>query len=198
MSRRALPITKQLNLKTKMCKFGRECTDGNGCRFAHSRDELQEVPDLKYTVMCRKHLLGKCHTGADCSFAHDESQLRTVQRSAVPQSRSRGPSVSSSPAALSDPKDLYRPSSTDRRAATTSATAMPSVDFPESAPGSVRSVLHWRPKQGEEIVHACGYFLRCDKTFLVASSSLTNDNDDDKNELMVGATSKRRSSSSPP
>ncbi|CAE7485765.1 Zinc finger protein LEE1 [Symbiodinium microadriaticum] len=34
------------------------------------------LPSLKFTTMCKFHLMNKCVRGSSCTFAHDESQLR--------------------------------------------------------------------------------------------------------------------------
>ncbi|CAK0799089.1 unnamed protein product, partial [Prorocentrum cordatum] len=41
--------------KTKMCKFHIMgiCTKGDGCRFAHERTQLQTLPDLSCTKLCK-------------------------------------------------------------------------------------------------------------------------------------------------
>eukprot|EP00434_Breviolum_minutum_P040991 symbB.v1.2.036447.t1/scaffold5141.1/size55293/7 len=40
--------------KTKMCKFHilGACTKGSSCKFAHQKEELQELPDLACTKLC--------------------------------------------------------------------------------------------------------------------------------------------------
>ncbi|CAE7543932.1 unnamed protein product [Symbiodinium natans] len=40
------------------------------------KDLLDCLPALKFTTMCKFHLMKKCVRGSSCTFAHDESQLR--------------------------------------------------------------------------------------------------------------------------
>jgi len=69
--------------KTKFCRFysiGR-CRRGFKCRFAHSREELQETPDLRCTKICPNVLSGQpCLFGDQCTYAHYLGQLRELSR----------------------------------------------------------------------------------------------------------------------
>lgn len=65
--------------KTAMCKFHlrHACSKGSTCNFAHSRQELQPLPDLRCTRLC-PHLLragGACGDPG-CRFAHQRQELR--------------------------------------------------------------------------------------------------------------------------
>eukprot|EP00931_Biecheleriopsis_adriatica_P087495 TRINITY_DN61959_c0_g1_i1.p1 TRINITY_DN61959_c0_g1~~TRINITY_DN61959_c0_g1_i1.p1 ORF type:complete len:1392 (-),score=331.78 TRINITY_DN61959_c0_g1_i1:32-4207(-) len=66
--------------KTKMCAFNKsnKCTMGASCPFAHSKEELQQMPDLKKTKLCYNFYRKKCND-AKCKFAHGYSELRATQ-----------------------------------------------------------------------------------------------------------------------
>ncbi|CAK9008351.1 unnamed protein product [Durusdinium trenchii] len=67
--------------RTKICRFwvfGR-CALGDDCNFAHSKDDLQEQPNLVATELCFQFMSrGTCRRGADCTFAHGVSELRAI------------------------------------------------------------------------------------------------------------------------
>ncbi|CAK0851625.1 unnamed protein product [Prorocentrum cordatum] len=69
-------LSKQMT-KTKMCDFHAQgkCTRGAQCSFAHSQEELQAMPDLRKTRICRAFTQGKCND-ANCKFAHGTEELR--------------------------------------------------------------------------------------------------------------------------
>lgn len=73
---RATCARKQLR-KTKVCFYHLKgaCQYGEACSFAHSRSELQGVPDLRKTQLCKAFLQGQCKD-TDCNFAHGNSELR--------------------------------------------------------------------------------------------------------------------------
>merc|ERR1719421_2477221 len=54
--------------KTKMCKFHLVgiCTKGSACVFAHNREELNALPDLSRTKLCKTLI----NTGVWLSCAH--------------------------------------------------------------------------------------------------------------------------------
>lgn len=64
--------------KTQMCKFHRtgRCTRGAGCFFAHSKEELKELPDLTCTRICPTVQAGRECLNATCSYAHRRQELR--------------------------------------------------------------------------------------------------------------------------
>jgi len=67
-------------MKTKMCKFAAvgKCTKGGHCPFAHSALELNELPDLRCTKLCKTMLMyGECNIPG-CTFAHGRHQLRVT------------------------------------------------------------------------------------------------------------------------
>lgn len=67
--------------KTKMCPQYMEkgsCPRGEGCCYAHSQNELRDVPNLKKTKLCHLFQIGKCNRGNTCSFAHGEQELRST------------------------------------------------------------------------------------------------------------------------
>ncbi|CAE7395312.1 unnamed protein product, partial [Symbiodinium necroappetens] len=65
--------------KTKMCAYNKKkmCEMGTDCPFAHSRGELQPMPDLAKTKMCYNYFQRRC-ADAHCKFAHGSAELRSV------------------------------------------------------------------------------------------------------------------------
>ncbi|CAE7296886.1 Ank2 [Symbiodinium sp. CCMP2456] len=65
--------------KTKMCAYNKKkmCEMGTECPFAHSRGELQPMPDLAKTKMCYNYFQRRC-ADAHCKFAHGSAELRSV------------------------------------------------------------------------------------------------------------------------
>jgi hypothetical protein len=64
-----------------MCKFNilGQCNRGKGCVFAHSPAELQPMPDLSKTKLCKTLLsTGKCQD-PHCTYAHNKEELRSDQ-----------------------------------------------------------------------------------------------------------------------
>eukprot|EP00448_Togula_jolla_P001899 CAMPEP_0170609962 /NCGR_PEP_ID=MMETSP0224-20130122/22399_1 /TAXON_ID=285029 /ORGANISM="Togula jolla, Strain CCCM 725" /LENGTH=505 /DNA_ID=CAMNT_0010935293 /DNA_START=182 /DNA_END=1699 /DNA_ORIENTATION=+ len=63
-----------------MCKFHilGMCTKGDSCHFAHERQELQNLPDLVRTKLCKTLInTGVCED-ATCRYAHNKEELRQV------------------------------------------------------------------------------------------------------------------------
>jgi hypothetical protein len=68
--------------KTVVCRFffNNACKRGTKCTFAHSAAELQDVPDLRKTALCKQWKQGMCRFFAeDCPFAHGKHELRMSQ-----------------------------------------------------------------------------------------------------------------------
>eukprot|EP00439_Symbiodinium_sp_Y106_P063498 s2275_g9.t2 len=65
--------------KTKMCAYNKKkmCEMGADCPFAHSRGELQPMPDLAKTKMCYNYFQRRC-ADVHCKFAHGSAELRSV------------------------------------------------------------------------------------------------------------------------
>jgi len=64
--------------RTKMCKFHilGVCAKGDGCRFAHTKEELQGLPDLARTKLCKSLInTGQCEN-LQCTYAHTKEELR--------------------------------------------------------------------------------------------------------------------------
>ncbi|CAE7692738.1 unnamed protein product [Symbiodinium pilosum] len=72
------PLKDQFR-KTKMCAYNKKkmCEMGPGCPYAHSRGELQPMPDLVKTKLCYNFFQRRC-TDANCKFAHGSAELRSV------------------------------------------------------------------------------------------------------------------------
>eukprot|EP00448_Togula_jolla_P011546 CAMPEP_0170602728 /NCGR_PEP_ID=MMETSP0224-20130122/18543_1 /TAXON_ID=285029 /ORGANISM="Togula jolla, Strain CCCM 725" /LENGTH=318 /DNA_ID=CAMNT_0010927581 /DNA_START=67 /DNA_END=1020 /DNA_ORIENTATION=+ len=74
--------------KTKMCKsfLSGKCTRGEACSFAHVQEELQPLPDLRHTKVCRAfHLTGSCVKGDSCNFIHSNEDMERSSSSAMQQ-----------------------------------------------------------------------------------------------------------------
>mmetsp|Transcript_87416 Transcript_87416/g.270644 ORF Transcript_87416/g.270644 Transcript_87416/m.270644 type:complete len:260 (+) Transcript_87416:99-878(+) len=71
-------LSKQMQ-KTRLCDFHKEgrCKYGSACAFAHSQEELKDMPDLRKTRICRSFTQGKC-SSTNCKFAHGNEELRTT------------------------------------------------------------------------------------------------------------------------
>eukprot|EP00419_Tripos_fusus_P034578 CAMPEP_0172775996 /NCGR_PEP_ID=MMETSP1074-20121228/199049_1 /TAXON_ID=2916 /ORGANISM="Ceratium fusus, Strain PA161109" /LENGTH=83 /DNA_ID=CAMNT_0013612697 /DNA_START=35 /DNA_END=282 /DNA_ORIENTATION=- len=64
--------------KTDMCKFFMysHCENGDKCPYAHTKDEVQQKPDLTRTSMCQAMTqVGSCNDPT-CRFAHNQAELR--------------------------------------------------------------------------------------------------------------------------
>eukprot|EP00405_Crypthecodinium_cohnii_P038207 CAMPEP_0206535310 /NCGR_PEP_ID=MMETSP0325_2-20121206/6057_1 /ASSEMBLY_ACC=CAM_ASM_000347 /TAXON_ID=2866 /ORGANISM="Crypthecodinium cohnii, Strain Seligo" /LENGTH=601 /DNA_ID=CAMNT_0054032265 /DNA_START=479 /DNA_END=2286 /DNA_ORIENTATION=+ len=67
--------------RTKMCKFFLLgcCSRGDQCHFAHSKEQLSELPNLYRTKLCRTLInTGSC-TDETCRYAHNKDELRNVE-----------------------------------------------------------------------------------------------------------------------
>ncbi|CAD7948692.1 unnamed protein product [Amoebophrya sp. A25] len=66
-----------LYAKTKMCRFQRAgiCRYGANCNYAHSEEDLRQLPNFAKTSFCKMNFNGGCRR-ADCPFAHTISDLR--------------------------------------------------------------------------------------------------------------------------
>merc|ERR1719410_1400029 len=77
--------------KTKLCDFHKEgrCKYGAACVFAHSSEELKDMPDLRKTRICKAFTQGNC-TNLDCKFAHGAEELRISELSYREQQSANG------------------------------------------------------------------------------------------------------------
>lgn len=66
--------------KTKMCKFHLLgiCAKGSDCVFAHSKVELNALPDLARTKLCKTLINTGVCTDKNCRYAHNKEELRTT------------------------------------------------------------------------------------------------------------------------
>lgn len=73
------PQRKGKFYKTKMCKFYQAgaCTRGYECIYAHSMEEMHNLPDLHKTKLCTHFAFkGFCFNGDACVYAHGNQELR--------------------------------------------------------------------------------------------------------------------------
>lgn len=65
--------------KTQMCKFEivGMCSKGTQCSFAHSAHELNALPDLRCTQLCKTLIQNGACYNPDCLYAHNKEELRT-------------------------------------------------------------------------------------------------------------------------
>jgi len=65
--------------KTRFCMYHLQgvCQFGDDCAFAHGCDELQKMPNLHKTRLCKSFASGECND-AECTFAHSEEELRST------------------------------------------------------------------------------------------------------------------------
>lgn len=71
---------RQKFFKTKMCKFYAlgACNRGRDCVYAHTRSEVQQLPDFYKTQLCTHFMfVGSCENGENCRYAHSSSELRS-------------------------------------------------------------------------------------------------------------------------
>eukprot|EP00929_Paragymnodinium_shiwhaense_P082924 TRINITY_DN43962_c0_g2_i1.p1 TRINITY_DN43962_c0_g2~~TRINITY_DN43962_c0_g2_i1.p1 ORF type:complete len:207 (-),score=11.83 TRINITY_DN43962_c0_g2_i1:289-909(-) len=107
---------QQACAKTRLCRYYTEedassCRAGEKCLFAHSVEELCQVPDLSGTRLCRLYAEGSCEAGANCIFAHGEHALRkspAPQAVAGLQSETGRPSAACSSYYSEQTEDLVR------------------------------------------------------------------------------------------
>merc|ERR1719410_871748 len=87
--------------KTKLCDFHKEgrCKYGAACAFAHSSEELKDMPDLRKTRICRAFTQGNC-SNLDCKFAHGQEELRISELGVREQRGANGDNPGGSPAAV--------------------------------------------------------------------------------------------------
>jgi len=74
--------------KTKACKFFAAgiCSRGSECRYAHSRAETREQPNLYKTELCASFTFnGSCSKGDACVFAHGYSDVRNTPTGTSPE-----------------------------------------------------------------------------------------------------------------
>ena len=65
-------------VKTKMCKFQMfgVCRYGNNCNYAHSVQDLKELPNFAKTSFCKTFLKQGVCRDVHCPFAHKVDDLR--------------------------------------------------------------------------------------------------------------------------
>jgi len=68
-------------VKTKMCRFHLLgiCSKGASCPFAHESTEMNPLPDLSKTKLCKTLInTGVCED-VDCTYAHNREELRVAE-----------------------------------------------------------------------------------------------------------------------
>ena len=73
-------------LKTKVCSLflNGNCHYGEErCFYAHSVQELRELPQLERTSLCPSYRKGKCRRGDNCKYAHSVDEM-TISARRVP------------------------------------------------------------------------------------------------------------------
>jgi len=66
--------------KTQLCQYFAVggCTKGEECNFAHGKEQLCSLPDLKKTALCEDFIRGSCpHDKEHCQYAHGQDDLRS-------------------------------------------------------------------------------------------------------------------------
>jgi len=63
---------------TKLCHYNLAggCALGQRCSYAHCQDELEDLPDLFKTQLCKAFMHSGSCTVPNCTFAHGAKQLR--------------------------------------------------------------------------------------------------------------------------
>eukprot|EP00931_Biecheleriopsis_adriatica_P100566 TRINITY_DN75851_c0_g1_i1.p1 TRINITY_DN75851_c0_g1~~TRINITY_DN75851_c0_g1_i1.p1 ORF type:complete len:241 (-),score=64.53 TRINITY_DN75851_c0_g1_i1:52-774(-) len=87
--------------RTVICSFFQQgkCMRGSACKFAHSKDEVREKPDLLRTSLCNTFMKkGFCKNGKQCKYAHGEAELR------LPTKATQGKATTSASAAAAASK----------------------------------------------------------------------------------------------
>lgn len=72
---------KQQYVGTTMCKFylAGTCKRGTACTFAHSQDQIRELPNYSKTRLCDAYMsTGHCEQGSACKFAHGREEMQRV------------------------------------------------------------------------------------------------------------------------
>lgn len=87
--------------KTKMCKFNAagRCKRGAGCFFAHSGEELKDLPDLAFTRICPSVRAGRQCTDPACTYAHRRADLRAPVKGKKPAALSHNADSGETPIA---------------------------------------------------------------------------------------------------
>lgn len=70
---------QSLRFRTSLCKFyfAGKCSRGEDCTFAHSKEQLLPLVDLRKGSLCFDfEFRGCCDNGDSCKFAHGKSDLR--------------------------------------------------------------------------------------------------------------------------
>jgi len=94
--------------KTKMCMFNEKgcCRYAQECPFAHSPEELEEMPDLKKTSICKNWQRGTCPLSPEeCSYAHGKEELRKSPLSSLPRGGSKALEFKHSSSSFSSSSD---------------------------------------------------------------------------------------------
>mmetsp|Transcript_26031 Transcript_26031/g.69201 ORF Transcript_26031/g.69201 Transcript_26031/m.69201 type:complete len:502 (-) Transcript_26031:386-1891(-) len=105
------PFPRNKFYKTKMCSFflSGKCKKASSCSFAHSADEMSQLPDLTCTKLCSMVLNGETCRVQGCTFAHHQDELRNQQQQQQQQQQEALDRTSSKhPASLATSKSGLR------------------------------------------------------------------------------------------
>eukprot|EP00931_Biecheleriopsis_adriatica_P113561 TRINITY_DN8865_c0_g1_i1.p1 TRINITY_DN8865_c0_g1~~TRINITY_DN8865_c0_g1_i1.p1 ORF type:complete len:334 (+),score=75.96 TRINITY_DN8865_c0_g1_i1:116-1117(+) len=83
--------------KTQLCKFFMDgaCNRGAACRFAHGQQDMQDLPDLRKTGICKKWIMSRClRSSEECIYAHGAQELRPLPPSYVGRGAAKSSSMS--------------------------------------------------------------------------------------------------------
>mmetsp|Transcript_2722 Transcript_2722/g.4597 ORF Transcript_2722/g.4597 Transcript_2722/m.4597 type:complete len:249 (-) Transcript_2722:61-807(-) len=73
---------RQQFLRTQFCTFYQQgrCLRGDKCTFAHTIEQVRDMPDLRKTTLCQAWMWRSCPLPKDmCAFAHGRADLRTTE-----------------------------------------------------------------------------------------------------------------------
>mmetsp|Transcript_56599 Transcript_56599/g.132804 ORF Transcript_56599/g.132804 Transcript_56599/m.132804 type:complete len:265 (+) Transcript_56599:93-887(+) len=73
---------RQQFLRTQLCTFYQQgrCLRAEKCTFAHSTEQVRNMPDLRKTTLCQAWMWRSCPLPKEqCTFAHGRADLRTTE-----------------------------------------------------------------------------------------------------------------------
>jgi len=140
--------------KTKMCKFFilNCCSRGDQCQFAHSKDQLAQLPDLFRTKLCRTLInTGVCNE-TDCRYAHSKDELRNVD--GFPGTLASGKPQDGSRDAQHQTGADFWPLSPHQQQGQQLQQQQPQLHHPQQAPHTVSQQESYQPESFQQGVAA--------------------------------------------